>query len=108
MAGVGEKAEDLARSPFVEKLKARGYEVLLLNLPSDEPMMGALSNFMGMQTQDVSKKGLKYGDEDEHEAEKKELDAQKVAFAPLIDWLKNELSGQISDGTSAVHSESPN
>ncbi len=46
IAGVGEKPEDLARSPFVEKLFARGYEVLLLNLPSDEPMMGALSNFM--------------------------------------------------------------
>jgi heat shock protein beta len=46
MAGVGEKTEDLARSPFVEKLKARGYEVLLLNLPSDEPMMTTLGNFM--------------------------------------------------------------
>lgn len=46
MAGVGERADDLARSPFVEKLHARGYEVLLLNLPSDEPMMGALDMFM--------------------------------------------------------------
>lgn len=116
MAGVGEQPKDLARSPFVEKLKARGYEVLLLNLPSDEPMMGALDNFMwvesalgyprefkadifrGMKTQDVSKKGLKYGDEDEDEAEKKELEAQKIAFAPLIDWLKKELKSDISDG----------
>jgi heat shock protein beta len=46
MAGVGEKSEDLARSPFVEKLHARGYEILLLNLPSDEPMMTQLGNFM--------------------------------------------------------------
>jgi heat shock protein beta len=46
MAGVGEKPEDLARSPFVERLFARGYEVLLLSLPSDEPMMSALGNFM--------------------------------------------------------------
>ncbi|KAK4686199.1 molecular chaperone HtpG, partial [Tremellales sp. Uapishka_1] len=97
MAGVGEKAEDLARSPFVEKLFARGYEVLLLNLPSDEPMMGALTNFMGMTTQDVSKKGLKYGDEDEDEAEKKELAGQNVAFRPLIEWLKTDLKGLISD-----------
>lgn len=48
MAGVGEKIDDLKRSPFVEKLIARGYEVLLLNLPSDEPMMGALGNFMSV------------------------------------------------------------
>lgn len=115
LAGVGEKTEDLARSPFVEKLKARGYEVLLLSLPSDEPMMTQLNNFMcdpppskfrgsrmrrGMKTQDVSKKGLKYGDEDEDEVEKKELAAQKVAYAPLIEWLKKDLKGQISDGTS--------
>ncbi|WWC65635.1 uncharacterized protein I303_108255 [Kwoniella dejecticola CBS 10117] len=99
MAGVGEKAEDLARSPFVEKLFARGYEVLLLNLPSDEPMMASLDQFMGMTTQDVSKKGLKFGDEDEHEAEKKELEAQKIAFRPLIDWLKKDLAGQVSDVT---------
>ncbi len=52
----------------------------------------------GMRTQDVSKKGLKYGDEDEDEAEKKEMAAQKIAFGPLIDWLKEDLSGQISDG----------
>lgn len=97
MAGVGEKIDDLKRSPFVEKLIARGYEVLLLNLPSDEPMMGALGNFMGMRTQDVSKKGLKYGDENEHETEKKELEAQKIAFKPLVDWLKKDLKGQISD-----------
>lgn len=51
-----------------------------------------------MTTQDVSKKGLKYGDEDEDEAEKKELEAQKVAFRPLTDWLKKELAGQVGDG----------
>lgn len=51
-----------------------------------------------MRTQDVSKKGLKYGDENEHETEKKELEAQKIAFKPLVDWLKKDLKGQISDG----------
>ncbi|WWC93052.1 uncharacterized protein L201_008016 [Kwoniella dendrophila CBS 6074] len=99
LAGVGEKTEDLARSPFVEKLYARGYEVFLLNLPSDEPMMAALDQFMGMTTQDVSKKGLKFGDEEEHEADKKELEAQKVAFKPLLDWLKKDLKDQVSDVT---------
>lgn len=52
----------------------------------------------GMRVQDVSKKGLKFGDEDEDEAEKKELAAQNVAFRPLTDWLKKQLAGQISDG----------
>ena len=54
--------------------------------------------------QDVSKKGLKFGDEDEDEAEKKELAAQNVAFRPLTDWLKKELAGQIADGASLLRS----
>jgi heat shock protein beta len=51
-----------------------------------------------MKTQDVSKKGLQYGDEDEDAAERKELNAQNIAFRPLIDWLRVELKGQVSDG----------
>ena len=54
----------------------------------------------GMKTQDVSKKGLKYGDEDEDAAERKELNAQNIAFGPLLNWLKRELKAQVSDGTS--------
>lgn len=53
-----------------------------------------------MTAQDVSKKGLKFGDEDEDEAEKRELEAQKIAFAPLTKWLKANLGSQISDGES--------
>jgi heat shock protein beta len=55
-----------------------------------------------MKTQDVSKKGMKFGDEDEDAAERKELNAQNIAFGPLINWLKRELKAQVSDGTSAL------
>lgn len=97
LAGTGETTADLARSPFVEKLKARGYEVLLLNLPSDEPMMGALDTFMGMRTQDVAKKGLIYGDEEENAAEKREFEAHAIAFRPLIEWLKQQFAPKVAD-----------
>lgn len=97
LAGVGESIDALKRSPFVEKLVARGYEVLLLNQPADEAMMGALNNFQGLKTQDVAKKGLKFGDEEEDEAEKKELEAQKKAFKPLTQWLKKLFKAQVSD-----------
>jgi heat shock protein beta len=52
----------------------------------------------------VSKKGLKYGDEDEHEAERAELATQQKAFAPLLKWLNNQFKGTVSDGRSfSVH-----
>jgi heat shock protein beta len=52
-----------------------------------------------MTTQDVSKKGLKYGDEADDEAE---FEAQKKAFKPLLEWLKTELAGRVSDGTVSL------
>ncbi|KAH8090583.1 putative cation-transporting ATPase [Filobasidium floriforme] len=97
LAGAGESPEALARSPLVEKPVARGYEVLLLNAPPDESVMLALRNYRGLTFQDVSKKGLKYGDEDEHEAEKAELAAQNKAFAPLLKWLKSQFEGIVAD-----------
>lgn len=97
LAGVGEKIDDLKKSPFVEKLIARGYEVLLLNQPADEPMMEALSSFSGMKAQDVAKKGLIYGDEDLDKSEKAELDQAKEEFAPLTEWLKEHFKGQIAE-----------
>ena len=42
MAGVGQATENLAKSPFVEKLHARGYEVLLLDQPMDEICLSQL------------------------------------------------------------------
>ncbi|BEJ15257.1 hypothetical protein CspHIS471_0410240 [Cutaneotrichosporon sp. HIS471] len=97
LCGTGETTSDLSRSPFVEKLKARGYEVLLLNLPSDEPMMGALDMFMGMRTQDVAKKGLIYGDEESDGAERRELAASEIAYRPLLEWFKKEFAPRVAD-----------
>jgi len=56
----------------------------------------------GLTFQDVSKKGLKYGDEDEHEAERAELAAQNKAFAPLLKWLKAQFEGMVADGTAVI------
>lgn len=97
VAGAGESLENLAKSPLVEKPVARGYEVLLLDAPPDETVMLALRTYRGLHLQDVSKKGLKYGDEDEHEAEKAELAAQEAAFKPLIQWLRKQFKTVVSD-----------
>lgn len=52
----------------------------------------------GMRTQDVSKKGLQFGDEGEDAAEQAELAEQQVTFKPLLVWLKKELGSSINDG----------
>ncbi|KEP55374.1 cation-transporting ATPase [Rhizoctonia solani 123E] len=98
LAGIGQRPEELAKSLFVEKLHARGYEVLLLNDPMDEILMSHLRNWKGMQFQDAAKKGLKFGDEDEDaEEEKARLEELKETYKPLLEYLKNETSNIVLD-----------
>jgi heat shock protein beta len=42
---MGKSAENLAQSVFVEKLHARGYEVLLLSEPLDEILVQNLRHY---------------------------------------------------------------
>ncbi|PLW24357.1 hypothetical protein PCASD_06561 [Puccinia coronata f. sp. avenae] len=97
IAGAGTEVKDLSRSPFVEKLVARGYEVLYLTEPMDEMITSSLANFEGMKFQDVAKKGLEMGDEDEDVDEKEALKNFKTQFEPLSKWMKKELEEFVSD-----------
>ncbi|CED84457.1 Endoplasmic reticulum glucose-regulated protein (GRP94/endoplasmin), HSP90 family [Phaffia rhodozyma] len=98
LAGVGQPTSDLARSPFVEKLHARGYEVLLLNEPMDEICLSQLRNYESLTFQDVTKKGLKFGDEDLDDEDEKESQVEiKERFTPLSDFIKKTFGKVISD-----------
>jgi heat shock protein beta len=63
IAEMGKTPEDLAQSVFIEKLHARGYEVLLLTEPLDEILFGNLRGWKNIPFQNAAKSGLKFGDE---------------------------------------------
>lgn len=97
IAGAGTEAKELSKSPFVEKLVARGYEVLYLTEPMDEMITSNLGTFEGLKFQDVAKKGLEMGDEEDDEEEKETLKNYKAQFEPLSGWIKKELEEYVSD-----------
>lgn len=97
VASVGEKKESMSKSPFVEKIIARGYEVLYFGEPMDEMVAQTLREYEGLQFQDVAKKGLKFGDEDEDEDAKEEEAYLQTTFEPLATFLKNALSEQVDE-----------
>ncbi|KAF8592600.1 heat shock protein Hsp90 [Ramaria rubella] len=100
LAGLGQTPEMLAKSLFVEKLSARGYEVLLVNEPLDEITFTTLRVWEKLTFQDVAKTGLKFGDEEEDPEEEKQKQQELAEkFKPLIDWLKNETSSVVLDVT---------
>lgn len=98
LAEVGKPIDTLKKSIFVEKLDARGYEVLLLNEPLDEVLFQNLRRWKKIAFQDVAKAGLKFGDEDlDAEEEKEQQQELAEKFKPLTAWLKDKVQNVVRD-----------
>jgi len=80
----GSSLDEVKRSPFVERLVKKGYEVLYLTEAVDEYCISALPDFEGKKFQNVAKEGVEL---DEGETAKAKLDALKTQFEPLTTWL---------------------
>ena len=63
LADIGKTTDELAKSVFVEKLHARGYEVLLFTEQLDEILVQNLKTWKKVKFQDVARAGLQFGDE---------------------------------------------
>jgi len=92
----GESMEAVQSSPFLEKFKTKGLEVLFLVDSVDEYCIQQVPEFEGKKLQAISKEGLKFGDEDEKTVKSREKH-YKEAFAPLVTFLKTLFSGKIKE-----------
>lgn len=72
------------KSPFIERLVARGYEVLFLVEAVDEYSISALPEFDGKKFQNVAKEGFTLPESEEAKAKFDEL---KERFEPLAKWF---------------------
>jgi molecular chaperone HtpG len=88
----GENKKALENSPFLEKLKKRGLEVLYMTEPIDEYAMQQLKEFDGKKFVCVTKEGLKL---DETEEEKKKREEQRAQFEPLTKIIKEILGDKV-------------
>merc|ERR1712187_355143 len=84
----GESLEAVENSPFLERCKKAGLEVLFLTEPSDEYAVQNLNEFDGKRLMSVTKEGLKFGgDEDELDAKREKIYKEK--FDKLTTFLKD-------------------
>jgi molecular chaperone HtpG len=88
----GESKKQLENSPFLEKLKKKGYEVLYMTEPIDEYAMQQLKEFDGKKFVCITKEGLKL---DETEEEKKKKEEQKAQFENLCKVVKEILGDKV-------------
>lgn len=80
----GASKEQLEKSPFLERLNKKDYEVIFFTDPVDEYLMQYLMDYEDKKFQNVSKEGLKLKD-----SKTKEL---KESFKGLTKWWKNTLA----------------
>jgi len=89
----GQSREEVEKSPFVERLLKKGFEVLYLVEPIDEYCIQNLPEFDGKKFQNVAKEGLKFGDESTAEKEAKE--ALATEFEPLTKYIGEQLKDDL-------------
>ncbi|KAJ9689934.1 hypothetical protein PVL29_012548 [Vitis rotundifolia] len=88
----GESKKAVENSPFLEKLKKKGYEVLFMVDAIDEYAVGQLKEFEGKKLVSATKEGLKL---DESEDEKKKQEALKEKFEGLCKVIKDVLGDRV-------------
>merc|ERR1739844_353385 len=88
----GESKRSVETSPFLEKLKKKGYEVLYMVDPIDEYAVQQLKEFEGKKLISATKEGLKL---EEDEEEKKAFEEAKEKTEGLCKLMKEVLDDKV-------------
>lgn len=89
----GPSLDECARSPLVEKLLKKDYEVLFMSDPIDEYMMQNLPKYDGEhKLSNIARENVKLDGEATDEQLKKQ---QEEEFKPVTDFIKEQLKGKL-------------
>jgi len=94
----GESKKSVENSPFIEKLKKKGYEVLYMTDPIDEYAVQQLKEYEDKKLLSATKEGLKM---DETEDEKKTFEEAKKQTEGLCKLMKEVLDNKVEKVTTS-------
>ncbi|GBF98780.1 hypothetical protein Rsub_11362 [Raphidocelis subcapitata] len=88
----GESRKAVENSPFLERLRKKGYEVLYMVDPIDEYAVQQLKDYDGHKLVSCSKEGLTF---EETEEEKKAREEKRAKVEPLCGLMKDVLGDRV-------------
>jgi molecular chaperone HtpG len=104
---IAESVAAARSSPYIEQLRERGLEVLLLSERIDEWVMGQLDEFEGKKFKDAARGDLELGSL-ENEADKKEREEALKESKGLLKRVKDALGDRVQEVRTSVRlRESP-
>ena len=105
---ISDSVESARASPYIEQLKERGIEVLLLGDRIDEWVMGQIEEFEGKKFKDAVRGDLELGALAGDAEKAKEAEEQNKESEGLLKRVKDALGDRVSDvRTSARLKDSP-
>ena len=93
----GDNLHQVSNSPYLEKLKLKGYEVLLLVDPVDEWVTDSLREFKGKKLQSITKEDLNLETEEEKKSKEEEIKKHQEKFSALMTQMKTSLDKNIKE-----------
>lgn len=93
----GERLEAIKHSPYLEKLKEKNYEVLLLTDTVDEWLTQSLPQFKQKNLVSVTKEGLDLDSAEEKTQKETIKKVQVERFGALMEKMKTSLSENVKD-----------
>jgi molecular chaperone HtpG len=93
----GEKLEQVQNSPYLEKLKQKGFEVLLLTEAIDEWVTQGVTEYKTKKLVSITQEGLDLDTEEEKKQKEEIKKAQLERFNSVLEKMKLSLSEQVKD-----------
>tara|TARA_B100001093_G_C26851731_1_gene1025461 strand:+ start:1914 stop:4103 length:2190 start_codon:yes stop_codon:yes gene_type:complete len=85
----GENKEAMSKSPFIERIRAKGNDVLYFTDAIDEYMIQNIKEYKDKKLVDVSKEGIKFDEE--------ELSKKKDENKNLMEFIKEKLGDKVTE-----------
>ncbi len=93
----GDSLSQIQNSPYLEKLKAKGFEVLLMVDHVDAWVARGLKNYEEKSFQSITAEDLDLNSEEEKKVEQEKLKEAELKFRPLLDAMKETLKEQVKE-----------